>query len=170
MEQSPNTPTTDGRENEVDVDVALSVVGEKGPRGDQGLPGIPGTPGKPGPRGEQGSTGVAVLIADRAREIAASSRAGSDLDNWLTAEREVLTRSSAPTGERGDQGANPPPVTRVPPVSPVTRVPPVSPVTRVPPVSPATRVRPATRVQPARRARPDCPDSWVSAARRARRA
>ena len=66
--------------------------------------GIPGTPGKPGPRGEQGSTGLAGLIADRAREIAASSRAGSDLDNWLTAEREVLTRSSAPTGERGDQG------------------------------------------------------------------
>ena len=92
MEQSPNTPTTDGRENEVDDDVALSVVGEKGPRGDQGLP---GTPGKPGPRGEQGSTGLAVLIADRAREIAASSRAGSDLDNWLTAEREVLTRLRA---------------------------------------------------------------------------
>ena len=44
MEQSPNTPTTDGRENEVDVDVALNVVGEKGPRGDQGLPGIPVTP------------------------------------------------------------------------------------------------------------------------------
>ena len=90
----------DGRRGSVDVDVALNVVGEKGPRGDQGLPGIPGTPGKPGPPGEQGSTGVAVLIADRAREIAAS-RAGSDLDNWLTAEREVLTRSSAPTGERG---------------------------------------------------------------------
>ena len=34
------------RENEVDVDGTLSVVGEKGPRGDQGLP---GTPGKPGP-------------------------------------------------------------------------------------------------------------------------
>ena len=64
MEQSPNTPTTDGRENEVDVDGALSVVGEKGPRGDQGLP---GTPGKPGPRGEQGSTGVAVLIAGRGK-------------------------------------------------------------------------------------------------------
>ena len=31
MEQSPNTPTTDGRENEVDVDVALSVVGRRAP-------------------------------------------------------------------------------------------------------------------------------------------
>jgi hypothetical protein len=28
MEQSPNTPTTDGRENEVDVDVALRTRDE----------------------------------------------------------------------------------------------------------------------------------------------
>ena len=78
MEQSPNTPKRWTRE-QVDVDVALSVV-EKGPRGDQGIPGIPGTPGKPGPRGEQGST-VSPALADRAREIAASWRAGS---TWTT--------------------------------------------------------------------------------------